>query len=249
MTGRRGSWEEVACPRTTSGSRPTERSTSSTPSSGWLGLMGSTRRPMRWPRSSRTSCSSSARHWPTRRPDGPFHQRHHRRARRATRDRRSTRSKPSSQPLTQFILPGGTLAAAHIHLARTVCRRAERLTVRLSRQPGEDVLRPLVVYLNRLSDLLFVLARVVNHRAGVADIPWTASCESRRPHQVSSSNGLIHIVGTFIARLHSTTFEWTRSDRALIDAVVDRPRMLAMKTRGAIQVRIKKCAGARRRHS
>jgi cob(I)alamin adenosyltransferase len=76
------------------------------------------------------------------------------------------------KPLKQFILPGGTLTAAHIHLARTVCRRAERLTVRLSRQQGEDVSSALVVYLNRLSDLLFVLARVVNHRAGVADIPW-----------------------------------------------------------------------------
>ena len=76
------------------------------------------------------------------------------------------------KPLTQFILPGGTLAAAHIHLARTVCRRAERLTVRLSRAPGENVSNSLVIYLNRLSDLLFVLARVVNHRAGVADTPW-----------------------------------------------------------------------------
>ena len=77
------------------------------------------------------------------------------------------------QPLTQFILPGGAPAAAHIHLARTVCRRAERLVVRLSRQPGENVSGLLVIFLNRLSDLLFVLARVVNHRAGIADTPWT----------------------------------------------------------------------------
>ena len=76
------------------------------------------------------------------------------------------------QPLTQFILPGGTLAAAQIHLARTICRRAERLTVKLSRQPGEDVPSSLIIYLNRLSDLLFVVARIVNLRAGVADIPW-----------------------------------------------------------------------------
>jgi cob(I)alamin adenosyltransferase len=76
-------------------------------------------------------------------------------------------------PLTQFILPGGTLAAAYIHLARTVCRRAERLVVRLSREPGADASGSLVIYLNRLSDLLFVLARVINHRAGVADTPWT----------------------------------------------------------------------------
>jgi cob(I)alamin adenosyltransferase len=75
-------------------------------------------------------------------------------------------------PLTAFILPGGTLPAAQIHLARTICRRAERLAVKLSRQPGEDVPRTLIVYLNRLSDLLFVLARAVNHRAGVRDIPW-----------------------------------------------------------------------------
>jgi cob(I)alamin adenosyltransferase len=76
------------------------------------------------------------------------------------------------KPLTQFILPGGTLAAAQIHVARTVCRRAERLTVKLSRQPEEDVPSSLIVYLNRLSDFLFVLARVVNYRAGVSDIPW-----------------------------------------------------------------------------
>ena len=76
------------------------------------------------------------------------------------------------RPLTEFILPGGTPAAAHIHLARTVCRRAERLTVRLSRREGEHVSSALIIYLNRLSDLLFVLARVVNHRAGVTDTPW-----------------------------------------------------------------------------
>jgi cob(I)alamin adenosyltransferase len=76
------------------------------------------------------------------------------------------------KPLTEFILPGGTPAAAYIHLARTVCRRAERLTVRLSRAEGENVSSALIVYLNRLSDLLFVLARVVNHRAGIADTPW-----------------------------------------------------------------------------
>jgi cob(I)alamin adenosyltransferase len=76
------------------------------------------------------------------------------------------------QPLTQFVLPGGNLTAAHIHLARTVCRRAERLTVKLSRQPGEAVPNSLIVYLNRVSDLLFVLARVVNRRAGAAETLW-----------------------------------------------------------------------------
>ncbi len=75
-------------------------------------------------------------------------------------------------PLSQFILPGGSLSAAQIHLARTVCRRAERLTVKLSHQQGEHVPASLIIYLNRLSDLLFVLARVLNRRVGVADIPW-----------------------------------------------------------------------------
>jgi cob(I)alamin adenosyltransferase len=75
-------------------------------------------------------------------------------------------------PLSQFILPGGAPAAAQIHLARTVCRRAERLVVSLMRRPGEDVPASILVYLNRLSDLLFVLARAVNQRNGVADVPW-----------------------------------------------------------------------------
>ncbi len=76
-------------------------------------------------------------------------------------------------PLTQFILPGGGPAAAQLHMARTVCRRAERLVVHLDHQPGVDVPHHLVAYLNRLSDFLFVLARAANHRAGVADIPWS----------------------------------------------------------------------------
>ena len=75
-------------------------------------------------------------------------------------------------PLRQFILPGGSLPAAHLHLARTICRRAERLAVHLSRQPGEHVPNRLVAYLNRLSDFLFVLARAANVHAGVPDIPW-----------------------------------------------------------------------------
>ncbi len=76
------------------------------------------------------------------------------------------------KPITNFILPGGSLGAAELHLARTVCRRAERLVVRLASQPGGDVPTALIVYLNRLSDLLFVMARVQNHRAGVPDTPW-----------------------------------------------------------------------------
>ena len=74
------------------------------------------------------------------------------------------------EPLKAFILPGGTPAASALHLARTVCRRAERRVVTLARQArvGDDI----VVYLNRLSDLLFTLARLANHRAGVPDVPW-----------------------------------------------------------------------------
>jgi cob(I)alamin adenosyltransferase len=74
-------------------------------------------------------------------------------------------------PLQQFILPGGSPAASHLHLARTVCRRAERRVVSLSR--AISIEPQLLVYLNRLSDLLFVIARVANHRAGVPDVPWS----------------------------------------------------------------------------
>lgn len=72
-------------------------------------------------------------------------------------------------PLRRFILPGGTKAGAFVHLARTVCRRAERRMVLL----GSDAVEPgLLVYVNRLSDFLFVLARAVNRRAGVAESEW-----------------------------------------------------------------------------
>jgi len=70
--------------------------------------------------------------------------------------------------LRRFILPGGVPAGALLHQARTVCRRAERSVVGL----GRDVDGLLVVYLNRLSDLLFVMARAVNHRAGVPETEW-----------------------------------------------------------------------------
>jgi cob(I)alamin adenosyltransferase len=73
-------------------------------------------------------------------------------------------------PLRSFVLPGGTPAAALLHQARTVCRRAERSVVTLSREG--DVDPRIVVYLNRLSDLLFVLARSENHRAGLAEQKW-----------------------------------------------------------------------------
>ena len=78
----------------------------------------------------------------------------------------------SLEPLQQFILPGGTPAAAALHLARTVCRRAERRVITLVKHPGESVSAEIVIYLNRISDLLFVLARAVNRQSGVADIPW-----------------------------------------------------------------------------
>lgn len=73
-------------------------------------------------------------------------------------------------PLEEFILPGGTQAAAVCHLARTVCRRAERRLVTLSHQ---ETVNPVALkYLNRLSDLLFVMARTINREAGVRDILW-----------------------------------------------------------------------------
>jgi cob(I)alamin adenosyltransferase len=73
-------------------------------------------------------------------------------------------------PLTTFVLPGGTTPAAHLNVARTVCRRAERALVALA--ATEPVRPELLRYANRLSDLLFTLARLANHRAGVADVPW-----------------------------------------------------------------------------
>ncbi|MGQ9547472.1 MAG: cob(I)yrinic acid a,c-diamide adenosyltransferase [Roseiflexus sp.] len=74
------------------------------------------------------------------------------------------------EPLRQFILPGGSLAAAYLHLARTICRRAERWVVALSH--SEPVNPQVTVYLNRLSDLLFVAARFANANTGVPDVPW-----------------------------------------------------------------------------
>ena len=73
-------------------------------------------------------------------------------------------------PLKEFILPGGSKAAAYCHLARTVCRRAERKLVELHRKEN---LSPLSLqYLNRLSDLLFVMCRIINQAAGVPDVMW-----------------------------------------------------------------------------
>jgi cob(I)alamin adenosyltransferase len=76
------------------------------------------------------------------------------------------------EPLKTFILPGGTQAAACLHLARTVCRRAERRAVTLARESPDAACGDAIVYLNRLADLLFVLARVVNRDGGAGDVPW-----------------------------------------------------------------------------
>jgi cob(I)alamin adenosyltransferase len=74
------------------------------------------------------------------------------------------------EPLKSFIVPGGSAKAAALHVARTVCRRAERRVIHLQR---EVEIPPLVViYLNRLSDLLFTLARLANHRAGAGEVTW-----------------------------------------------------------------------------
>ena len=74
------------------------------------------------------------------------------------------------EPLKAFILPGGTPKASALHVARTVCRRAERRVVSLAREA--EVPPVVIIYLNRLSDLLFVLARVANRRAGAGEVTW-----------------------------------------------------------------------------
>jgi len=75
-------------------------------------------------------------------------------------------------PLEHFVLPGGTRAACNLHLARTVCRRAERRLVTLIRRSEEPISLSLMAYLNRLGDLLFVLARCENARSGREDVVW-----------------------------------------------------------------------------
>jgi cob(I)alamin adenosyltransferase len=74
------------------------------------------------------------------------------------------------EPMRSFILPGGCVLAAHLHVARAVCRRVERLCVALGRK--ETVNGQIVVYLNRLSDMLFAMARRANQLANVVDVPW-----------------------------------------------------------------------------
>ncbi len=75
-------------------------------------------------------------------------------------------------PLKSFILPGGSPASAYMHLARTICRRAERIMVALKDIPGEEVSGPSLKYVNRLSDYLFVAGRYANNK-GLADVLWT----------------------------------------------------------------------------
>jgi cob(I)alamin adenosyltransferase len=85
-------------------------------------------------------------------------------------ERAIDRAEAGLPALTAFILPGGTSLGAHLHLARTVCRRAERAVVTLNR---DTPLEPrLLEYVNRLSDLLFVLARAANHAAGSSEDRW-----------------------------------------------------------------------------
>lgn len=79
---------------------------------------------------------------------------------------------PLLKPLSTFIIPDGSPAAAQLHLARTICRRAERCVVKLSREEHIDAI--CIVYLNRVSDLLFVLARYANQLDGVQETPWVA---------------------------------------------------------------------------
>jgi cob(I)alamin adenosyltransferase len=81
--------------------------------------------------------------------------------------------------LRAFVLPGGSELAARLHVARTVCRRAERLMVALARDDAS--INPLAIqWINRLSDLLFAMARLANKSAGVADVPWVAATPPTR---------------------------------------------------------------------
>ncbi len=77
---------------------------------------------------------------------------------------------PQLEPLTSFILPGGTLLASILHLSRTISRRAETHVIALSQ--NEQINTDAAIYLNRLSDLMFILARAINHRKNISDIVW-----------------------------------------------------------------------------
>ena len=86
-------------------------------------------------------------------------------------ERQIDRLNTELKPLRSFVLPGGSAAAADLHLARTVCRRAERLIAELKDKPGESVTPAVLKYVNRLSDFLFVAARFSNDK-GTADVLW-----------------------------------------------------------------------------
>ena len=77
---------------------------------------------------------------------------------------------PQLKPLTSFILPGGTLLASILHLSRTIARRAETHVIALSQ--NEEINKDAAIYLNRLSDLMFILARAINRRKNISDIVW-----------------------------------------------------------------------------
>ena len=77
---------------------------------------------------------------------------------------------PQLEPLTSFILPGGTLLASILHLSRTISRRAETYVIALSQ--NEEINKNAAIYLNRLSDLMFILARTINQRNNISDIVW-----------------------------------------------------------------------------
>ncbi len=78
----------------------------------------------------------------------------------------------SLPPLKHFVLPGGGKTSAYLHLARTVCRRAERSVVSLTQIPNEKVDKWVIIFMNRLSDYLFTLARLANQLDQVPDVPW-----------------------------------------------------------------------------
>jgi cob(I)alamin adenosyltransferase len=86
-------------------------------------------------------------------------------------ERQIDRLNAELKPLRSFVLPGGSAAAADLHLARTICRRAERVIAELKDKPGESVTPALLKYVNRLSDFLFVAARFSNDK-GAADVLW-----------------------------------------------------------------------------
>jgi cob(I)alamin adenosyltransferase len=120
----------------------------------------------------RRNCLRSARIWRRRRAPQARRCRRRRNWVDASRSQIDA-AEATLPPLRNFILPGGTEFAARLHVARTVCRRAERLLVATSRERQIDPL--IVTYVNRLSDWLFVQARRANHVAGVPDVPWVSA--------------------------------------------------------------------------